>query len=298
MDFGRTVARADWKGLPAVYEQYNDGNTITVQEDGKGGATITQLGKDGKPIGSKAYASLPDFMTDAYAAFDPEKWLGVKRQEKQDAEAATRDKRDYALREKATTASMANDAARTRMAASAEGRAAKAAADDAKIPPAVKMQAASAAKRLDNIGKAITDAMAQGAWDTKSAGAQQLLTEQRTIQAQLDNLLAPYVAAEQGGGKGGKPADPLGLLTAPAGGAAPAASAAGAPGAADVPTRPPAGPSMMSRAGTAVGNAFTTMRAGGAEYQAIDRRAREAASGGPPLTPEEVAIARRWGLPV
>ena len=57
-------SRADWAGVPKVYDRYNDGNTVAVAEDGKGGATLTFTGKDGKPIGAKTYASPVEFLAE------------------------------------------------------------------------------------------------------------------------------------------------------------------------------------------------------------------------------------------
>jgi len=73
-----------------------------------------------------------------------------------------------------------------------------------------------------------------------------------------------------------------------------------APAAAPVPPAPPtdARPGLVERATSAVGNAMASMRATGGQYQAIEKRAREAGAGGPPLTNEERLLARQFGLMV
>lgn len=86
-DFTESFAGVGWSGLPALYERYNDGNTVKVEEDGKGGATLTQIGADGKVVGQQKYGNRLEFYQDAMARFDPAKW--AEAQEKREATART-----------------------------------------------------------------------------------------------------------------------------------------------------------------------------------------------------------------
>jgi hypothetical protein len=89
----------------------------------------------------------------------------------------------------------------------------KAAEADARIPAAVKMQHSLYGKELDQIGSAMTKAMAEGQYDVKSDGAQQLLVRQRELIAKSSELLSPYLrtGAALGSATAG---DPFGLFAA------------------------------------------------------------------------------------
>jgi hypothetical protein len=78
-----------WAAVPKIYEGYDDGNTATVVEDGKGGATIVAIGKDGKEVGRQTFASPMDFITGAVARLDPKLYVGMeeKRSEADRAQA-------------------------------------------------------------------------------------------------------------------------------------------------------------------------------------------------------------------
>lgn len=71
--------------------------------------------------------------------------------------------------------------------------------------------------------------------------------------------------------------------------------AAGAPAASNPA---PAGGGLMDKARKVISSVSDEGRQTGAEYQAIERRVREAGRGGPPLTQQEVQTARKWRLPV
>lgn len=69
------VARGGWAAIPKVYDQYNDGNSAQVVEDGKGGATVVAMDKDGKEVGRKQFASLDQFMLGVLPQLDPKLWV-------------------------------------------------------------------------------------------------------------------------------------------------------------------------------------------------------------------------------
>lgn len=85
---------------------------------------------------------------------------------------------------------------------------------DARIPPAVKMQHALFGKELDQIGSAMTKAMAEGSYDPANKGTQELLLRQRELTTKASQLLAPYLGggAAPAAASGG---DPLGLFKQP-----------------------------------------------------------------------------------
>lgn len=74
-EVGQTIITGGWSAVPQVYDKYRDGMKATVKEDGKGGATITYAGPDGKTVGSKTYAALPEFFADVAGGLDPAKWF-------------------------------------------------------------------------------------------------------------------------------------------------------------------------------------------------------------------------------
>lgn len=78
------------------------------------------------------------------------------------------------------------------------------------------------------------------------------------------------------------------------GGAAPAAGSS-VP-AAPPPVKPNTGPSLMDRVASTVGGAVQSARDEGSQVVAIQNRVREAGRGGAPLTPQEIATARRFGI--
>jgi hypothetical protein len=75
----------------------------------------------------------------------------------------------------------------------------KVAMEDAKIPPAVKLQATSLAKQMESIGAALNKAMAENNFDPQSANAKQLLEQQAALGIQYANLLKDFVPAAKTG---------------------------------------------------------------------------------------------------
>ena len=109
-----------------------------------------------------------------------------------------------------------------------EGRAQaihKIAMEDAKIPPAVKLQATSLAKQMENIGTALNKAMAEGSFDPANPGTAKLLEAQAALGIKYSGLLKPYTPGAAAN------ADPLGLMAGEGKAPAPATEVkpAGAP---------------------------------------------------------------------
>lgn len=99
---------------------------------------------------------------------------------------------------------------------------------------------------------------------------------------EVASLRAKYMTAVTGGGAASKD-DPL---------------AEDAPPKLPPPPATPPQPGVLDRVRSAAGRAINGMQAAGARYQAIDARVREAGAGGPPLTAQEIATARQFGLPI
>ncbi|MBX3653184.1 MAG: hypothetical protein KF686_03300 [Ramlibacter sp.] len=74
-DTATLVARGGWQAIPKVYENYNDGNTAQVIEDGKGGATVVAVDKDGKEVGRKQFGDLQQFILGVLPQLDPKLWV-------------------------------------------------------------------------------------------------------------------------------------------------------------------------------------------------------------------------------
>jgi hypothetical protein len=212
------LAARGWSALPEVYERYDNGFSAQVQEDGKGGATVITLDKDGKEVGRKAFKSLPDFVGEMQARFDPTKWLGMKEKEAETARVQVNADRDFNLRQSTEQRNAAHQAAtlsvqRGQLAISqaAEARRKVIEENEAKIPVAVKTLYGTYAQELKSIGSAVTKAMAEGTWNPESPSAQALLMRQQLLTKQSGDLLKPFLPAAAGSG-GAASADPLGLL--------------------------------------------------------------------------------------
>jgi hypothetical protein len=80
-------ARQGWNALPKIYENYNDGKTAKVAEDGKGGAIVTTYNDKGEQVGQKAFKDEMDFITGAVAKLDPKIWVTMKAQQVKDDRA-------------------------------------------------------------------------------------------------------------------------------------------------------------------------------------------------------------------
>ena len=82
-----SFSRQGWNALPKIYENYNDGKTAKVTEDGKGGALVSVFDDKGKQVGQKAFKNEMEFITDAVAKLDPKIWVTMKQQQVKDERA-------------------------------------------------------------------------------------------------------------------------------------------------------------------------------------------------------------------
>lgn len=116
---------------------------------------------------------------------------------------------------------------------------------DAKVPAAVKLQAATLSKEMDGISTAMNKAMAEGTFDPNGDNAKRLIERQAALGIQYRQLLAPHMPKSD---KAAPAADPLGFnKSAPAQPSAPAAAPAAAPTAAPAPAQqtPATAPTMQ-----------------------------------------------------
>lgn len=87
------LMKGGWSALPEIWDRYNNGYDVTVKENGKGGATLTIIGADGKPLGNKSYSDLQGFMREVSGTVDPDKWLTAE-------EARAEKERKFAIEER------------------------------------------------------------------------------------------------------------------------------------------------------------------------------------------------------
>lgn len=218
-----SFTKGGWSSIPKIYESYNDGNSATVTEDGKGGAIVNVLNKDGKQIGQKSYANEMEFITGTVATLDPKLWVSMKEKQADKAQTQSNADRDFDLRKKDGENTQEYRARTLGIQASQERRAAETHAvtmQDAKVPTGVKMQATSLAEQIKAVNAAISTAMANNSFEPNTANAQSLLARQANLGNSYTKLMNPYTKA------GDPNTDILGL-----GGGAPAPSATAAPAA-------------------------------------------------------------------
>ena len=160
------LAKGGWQAVPTLHERYNDGLTSKVQEDGKGGATVTLFDKAGKQVGApEVYADLPEFYSRVAGQFDPSLWLSDSRERRKEDRAQSNADRSYALQEKQfdlagkREARMAASAERTASAAERQARLAEEAAKPKVETPDSTFDSKTAAE----IAKAIAIKEAEGA---------------------------------------------------------------------------------------------------------------------------------------
>lgn len=93
-----TLARTGYQGLAKLMtEKYDDGNTYTAVEDGKGGAKFTAVTKDGKPVGSMDFANHADAIMAAVGKTNPEKWVDYQTGRDDKKQAQSNSDRTYEL---------------------------------------------------------------------------------------------------------------------------------------------------------------------------------------------------------
>lgn len=81
--------------------------------------------------------------------------------------------------------------------------------EDAKIPAAVKLEASSLAKQIEDISAALNKSMAEGSFDANNPGTKLLLEQQSALRIQYRRVITPYKPGA------GASADPLGLNKPP-----------------------------------------------------------------------------------
>lgn len=103
--------------------------------------------------------------------------------------------RDFDLRKRETENNIQYSNRMLSIQQAQEGRAAaqhRATMEDAKIPPAVKLQAATLAKQMESANAALNKAMAEGQFDPNNPGTASLLKQQADLGIQYQKLLQPY----------------------------------------------------------------------------------------------------------
>jgi len=118
--------------------------------------------------------------------------------------------RDFDLRKRETESQLQY---RDRMLAIQQSQEARARAthgaamQDAKIPPAVKLNAQALAEQIKAVDTALNKSMAEGMFDPNNPGAQKLIEQRATLSLQYQRLLTPYIPGAEKAS-----ADPLGLM--------------------------------------------------------------------------------------
>lgn len=212
---GGLLARGGWAAVPTLYDRYDDGLSARVVEDGKGGATVITIDKDGKEVGKQAYRDLPHLFQTVAGQFDLKLWLdGEKDRRREDRELA-KDQvdADYkagsldVARQNAAT----NEAYRKDMGTAATTRAENSAKDPfAKMPEAEKLSFQSINRQIETIQTEIVKAQAGGMADPTAIA--QLRQQAAGLQIRQRQLLEKYQPTQA------RP-DPLGLRKPSAGGA-------------------------------------------------------------------------------
>lgn len=99
-EFGKVILDGGgWKGVGKAYERYGDGFTASVEEDGKGGATVKRFDSTGKLVDSNTFSSLPEMFRRVAGQFDPAKWASDEEARASAAAENARKDRELKLRE-------------------------------------------------------------------------------------------------------------------------------------------------------------------------------------------------------
>jgi hypothetical protein len=91
---------------------------------------------------------------------------------------------------------------------------------DANIPPAVKLQAATLAKQMESANAALNKAMAEGQFDPNNQGTASLLKQQADLGIQYQKLLQPYTPGASAAPAAGLPSKDIFASPAPQAGQA------------------------------------------------------------------------------
>jgi hypothetical protein len=297
-DLGGQLIQGGWSAVPKIYERYNDGHTVTVVENGKGGATITTVGPDGKPVGQpREFKDLQHFFgVIAGSRFDPKLWMDAETARATAERAQSNADREYGLRERQLQETSRHNKA-LEDAAAARARAAGAASG----PAPVWDDKADAFLRsrytvkdpmtdqvtVDGAGMRFAKTIALGKARANGGDTTIALGEAFDVDARLraaaggdakklNVLREQYIAAIQAPAAAPAPAPAAPAAPRPAApAAAPAAPAPAAPAAAPAPRAPAAAPAGSPQAKWDARQAG--MQAVAAERQEAARRAQQAA---------------------
>jgi len=216
--FATDTQRGGMKDVKAEHELSPDGKSVTlfaVMPDGKRQATGTYATDDsGRLQFMQKFSTLPierrmDLMLDKIKADkEDSRWqqtFDFNRQKEENDQ-------QYKNRVLGLQASQDRRAAETH----------KLAMEDAKVPPAVKLQAATYQKQMESVSNALNKAMAEGAFNPENKGTKDLVAEQAALREEYKKLLAPYMPSSEK--INAFSADPYGFSKQAPGTAAPAAA--------------------------------------------------------------------------
>lgn len=219
-----------WAGIPAIYADYKDGHTATVQEDGKGGAVVTRIGPDGQPVGSKAFASPMDFITGQLANLDPKLYVSsVQHAEDKKQTQANSDRtftegvrqfdenkriqeEQFKVNKDLQKWQIGISSAQLGLAKDEAQRKKVIFEQETKVPSVVKTAYGSLESTAKIIDQAITKAQADGSFTPENQATKDLLAKRAVISLQMSDLLSPYMDKAKGkSGEVGAAADPFNL---------------------------------------------------------------------------------------
>jgi hypothetical protein len=190
----KLLATGGWSAVPQVYDRYQDGHTAQVQEDGKGGATITRLDKDGKPVGSKTFGDLQEFILGQVAHIDPKLWVSETRLAAQNKEASAHRTATLEEQKRHNKATERDAAARTGIASAADKRAAAAGEQKPAFDPLAGFDNKKAQSvAMEQASKEAQEALAAG----KPLTAQQQAQRAQQIYQNTADAFATEAAARE-----------------------------------------------------------------------------------------------------
>lgn len=233
-------SKADGKDGASQWKAKKDGDTITVYPVGPDGTALNA----GIPIKDTAEDRMQFLATLDTRTPLSEKLKDIRATNKEAREDRKAEARAATEATRAEAAMVAARAQETRAEAQARrmeavigrmggGGGAGQNIED-RLPPAVKLQYATAAAELKQIGDALAKSMAEGQYNPESIGTKELMLRQRELTTLTQRMLAPYVPGAKPEGE-----DPLGLFKGkPAPAAAPSIKAAIQPNASKAPVQP------------------------------------------------------------
>lgn len=191
---GSLLARGGWGAVPTLYDRYDDGLSARVEEDGKGGATVITIDKDGKEVGKQAYRDIPHLFETVAGQFDPKLWLDASAKRRDDDRADARDANSVAYQGRMAAVAEknadTNESYRRDMADAAGVRAANSAKTPkdplAKMPEHEKLAYQSLNKRISDLEGEITKAELGGMADPAAIGRAR--SQKAALQLQSSSL--------------------------------------------------------------------------------------------------------------